>query len=57
MALRKLTPDEQDDREQLDKLRDRFMGFLEGAGWVILIAFIVFFADQASLIDLNMFVR
>lgn len=57
MALRKLTPDEQDEREKLDKLRDRFMGFLEGAGWVILIAFIVFFADQASLIDLNMFVR
>lgn len=57
MALRKLTPDEQNEQEKLDKLRDRFMVFLEGTGWVVLIAFIVFFADQASLIDLNMFVR
>ena len=57
MALRKLTPEEQSERDQLDRLRDRFMIFLEGIGWVVLIAFIIFFANQAGLIDWNMFVR
>lgn len=57
MGLRKLTPDEQNERDELDKLRDRFMIFFEGLGWVGMIAFCIFFADQAGLIDWQMFVR
>ena len=35
MGLRKLKPDEQNERDELDKLRDRFMIFFEGLGWLV----------------------
>lgn len=50
MVLRKLTDEEQAERDQLDKGRDLFMGVLEGVGWACLIAFCVFFAKQCGLI-------
>lgn len=50
MAFRKLTKEEKEYRDQLDKDRDKFMFGLELLGWVLLIGFCVFFAKMCGYI-------